>query len=75
MSNTTLDYGLDHKMRLYARHGIPEYWMGDIEGKRVFRPSRPGEGGYRVCDEVAFGAALEAVTIAGLAVETGRLKE
>ena len=74
ISDTTLAYDLGRKMRLYARHGITEYWVVDIEGKRILRHSGPEDDGYRVCDEGAFGGPLEAVTIAGLVVETGRLK-
>jgi Uma2 family endonuclease len=73
ISDTTLDYDLGRKMRLYARHGIPEYWVVDVDGKRILRHSGPGDDGYQVCDEVAFGAPLEAVTMAGLLVETARL--
>jgi Uma2 family endonuclease len=73
ISDTTLDHDLGRKMRLYARHGIPEYWVVDVDGKRILRHSGPGSDGYQVCDEVAFGAPLEAVTMAGLVVETGRL--
>lgn len=73
ISDTTLDYDLGRKMRLYARHGIAEYWVVDIEGKRILRHSAPAQGGYALCDEVAFGAPLAAVTIEGLVVETGRL--
>lgn len=73
VSDSTLDIDLGRKADLYARHGIPEYWVVDIEGKRVLLHSGPGDGGYQVCDEMAFGAPLAAVTIAGLVVETGRL--
>lgn len=39
VSDTTLRYDLQTKMSLYARHGIPELWVVDVEGKRlhVFR--------------------------------------
>jgi Uma2 family endonuclease len=39
VSDTTLRYDLQTKMALYARHGIPELWVVDVEGKRlhVFR--------------------------------------
>lgn len=73
ISDTTLAYDLSRKMRLYARHAIPEYWVVDIEGKRVLRHSEPGDSGYQVCDEVPFGAPLAVATIAGLVVETGQL--
>jgi Uma2 family endonuclease len=73
VSDSTLDIDLGRKADLYARHGIAEYWVVDIEGKRIVRHSGPEDDGYRVCNEVAFGALLEAVTIAGLIVETDRL--
>jgi Uma2 family endonuclease len=73
VSDSTLNIDLGRKADLYAKHGIPEYWVVDIEGKRILRHSGPGEGGYRVCNEVAFGVPLVAVTIAGLVVETERL--
>jgi hypothetical protein len=31
VSDTTLDYDRGEKLRLYARHGIPEYWIVDPE--------------------------------------------
>jgi Uma2 family endonuclease len=39
VSDTTLHHDLHTKMSLYARHGIPELWVVDVEGKRlhVFR--------------------------------------
>jgi Uma2 family endonuclease len=39
VSDTTLRYDLHTKMPLYARHGIPELWVVDVEGKQlhVFR--------------------------------------
>jgi Uma2 family endonuclease len=73
VSDSTLDIDLGRKANLYARHGIPEYWVVDVDGKRILRHSGPRDDGYQVCDEVAFGAPLEATTIAGLVVETGRL--
>ena len=35
VSDTTLRYDLDVKARLYATHGIPEYWVVDLVGNRV----------------------------------------
>lgn len=35
MSDTTIDYDRGTKMRLYAAHAIPEYWILDLVGKRV----------------------------------------
>ncbi len=36
ISDTTLTTDLDEKKRLYASMGIPEYWVIDVRGNRVF---------------------------------------
>ena len=40
---TSLDYDTTTKAKLYATAGIPEYWVLDLEGKRliVFRGPAP----------------------------------
>lgn len=35
VSDTTLRFDLGPKSRVYARSGIPEYWVLDIEGRRL----------------------------------------
>lgn len=44
VSDTTLRYDLERKGPLYARHGIPEYWVVDVAARRVhvFRAPRGG---------------------------------
>jgi Uma2 family endonuclease len=73
VSDTTLDYDLGRKARLYARAGIPEYWVVDVEGNRVLLHTNPAEQGYAERLEVPFGKRLVSGTIDGLAVETDRL--
>lgn len=36
ISDTTLASDLDEKKHLYAALGIPEYWVVDVQGQRVF---------------------------------------
>ena len=36
ISDPTLSTDLDEKKHLYAELGIPEYWVVDVQGKRVF---------------------------------------
>ena len=70
VSDTTLDIDLGRKLRIYARAGIPEYWVVDVQAGKVLQMWSPEAEGFRERREVALGERLEAVTIAGLAVPT-----
>lgn len=73
ISDTTLTFDLGRKLQLYARHGIPEYWVADVEGRVIHQMWSPGVGGYAERREHAFGERVEAATLAGVAVETTAL--
>ncbi len=47
VSDTTLRKDLDVKMPLYARHGVPEVWIVDLQNDRVRFHRTPQGGGYR----------------------------
>ncbi|NEP57849.1 MAG: Uma2 family endonuclease [Symploca sp. SIO2G7] len=47
ISDTTLTTDLDEKKRLYASLGIPEYWVIDVRGNRVFIFLLQGGGSYQ----------------------------
>jgi len=70
ISDTTLDEDLGRKMRLYAAHDIPEYWVADVERQCLHQMWSPREDGYAERREVALGGRVEAVTIPGLTLET-----
>lgn len=71
VSDTTLDYDRGTKMRLYAAHRIPEYWVMDLAGKRIEVYRQPGPSGYTERfeahddDELAIEALPGAVLRAG----------
>ena len=46
VSDSTLRYDLQTKMSLYARHGIPELWVVDVEGKRLHVFRNPAGAAY-----------------------------
>ena len=69
VAGPTLASDLSTKARLYAAAGIPEYWVADVEGKVIHQLWAPDGEAYRQRREVAFGARIEAVTVAGLVVE------
>lgn len=73
VADATLRSDLGTKARLYAKAGIPEYWVVDIGEKRLRQHwSAKGEA-YADFRETPFGGRIEAVTIEGLTVDTSRL--
>ena len=46
VSETSLRYDLQTKMKLYARHGVRELWVLDTAGKRLHVLRRPTDTGY-----------------------------
>lgn len=70
ISDTTLAEDLGRKMRLYGAHGVPEYWVADVEGGVIHQLWSPCADGYAERRTIALGQRVEAVTVPGLAVET-----
>ncbi|HET7131630.1 MAG TPA: Uma2 family endonuclease [Gammaproteobacteria bacterium] len=56
VSDSTLRYDLENKARLYAKHGIPEYWVFDLVNHCIVRHRRPGRARYAQRDEIVSGA-------------------
>ena len=47
VADTTLAYERDAKMPIYARHGIIETWLVDIQAQTVSIYQEPSTNGYR----------------------------
>lgn len=62
------------KPRLYARHGVPEYWVIHRGGGCAIRHTDPRADGYARQDEIKFGQRVESLTIEGIAIETADLR-
>jgi Uma2 family endonuclease len=73
ISDSTAEFDLGRKARLYARHGVPEYWVIHRERREVVQMWGPEGEAYAERQEVKFGERLSAATIDGLTVETARL--
>ncbi|MDO6413118.1 Uma2 family endonuclease [Sphingomonas sp. BIUV-7] len=73
VSETTLSNDLGRKAKLYARHGIAEYWVVDVTARVFHQMWRPEVDAYTKDRIVPFGYDLRAETITGLLVATGDL--
>jgi Uma2 family endonuclease len=60
VADTTIAYDRDVKAPLYARHGVPELWIIDIDHDVVLRFSEPAVSGYMRQERLARGATLQA---------------
>ncbi len=70
---TSLRYDRYTKGRLYAAHGVPEFWLVDVSGRRLVRHRAPEQGRYTVVDEPNVGTALELTALPGVTVDLRRL--
>ena len=66
---SSLGDDLGDKATLYAGHGVPEYWVVDVEARVVHRHSEPGANGYLQRTVVRFGERIDSATIAGLSLD------
>lgn len=74
VSASSLRHDLGRKLRLYARTGVPEYWVADVKGRRILRFHSPSGEAFAEQAEFAFGDMIASATIPGLLVDTARLR-
>ncbi len=72
VSDTTLDIDLGRKAALYARNGVAEYWVADIEGRQIWVHREPAGNGYARRETAAMGEPVEATTL-GVSIATDGL--
>lgn len=70
---STVKFDLGKKAMLYARHGIPEYWVLDVADRAIHQLWSPSEKGYAERRLVKLGEPVESITVEGLAVDTAGL--
>jgi Uma2 family endonuclease len=69
VADTTLTFDRDTKLPLYAKHGVPEVWILDLDAKRLEVYREPGAGSYHRKLE-----RTETESIAPLALPTAALE-
>lgn len=70
VADTTLRNDLGRKQKIYAREGVPEYWVVDVRHALIHQLWAPAETGYKMRREISFGSSIEGQSIAGLVIDT-----
>ena len=73
IADSTLDTDMGRKAHLYARHGVPEYWVVDLDAAVIHQMWLPHGETFEQRRDVPFGMSVASTTIDGLAVETKSL--
>lgn len=73
VADSSLRYDVDVKLPLYARHGIPEVWIVDLEHRRLEIYRRPDGDTYLEKHCPARGEAVIPAGLAECAVDVGDL--
>ena len=66
VSDTSLDFDRRVKARLYARHGIRQFWLIDLAGRTVEVHEGPGPDGY---DERSVHEGGQRLPVPGLEID------
>jgi Uma2 family endonuclease len=64
--DTALSYDRGRKLPLYARAGIPEAWIVDLQVEALERHTDPSGGAYRITMRVGRGKEIESLALPGL---------
>jgi Uma2 family endonuclease len=68
VAHTSLEYDRDTKLPLYGRAGIPEYWLFDVNNRRIARYTEPSINGYERLEEAYSGQSLTSTVLPGLVI-------
>jgi Uma2 family endonuclease len=68
VSDTSLAYDREVKLPLYARSGIPEVWIVDLEAGIIERHTEPSADGYGLVRRAGRGSSLQSEALPELVV-------
>ncbi len=71
VADTTLAFDRETKLPLYARHGVPEVWILDLETRRLEIYREPGAGSYHRKLERGEADAIAPVALPAAALQVG----
>ena len=73
VADSSLNYDRRIKIPLYARHGIPEVWLVDIEGRSLSVLRSPTAEGYEHENRLKVLGSLSPVALPEISVDLSRL--
>jgi Uma2 family endonuclease len=73
VADDSLAYDRDVKLPEYARCGIPEAWLVDVNAECIVQYTQPGPGGYGQTREWRRGETLTATGVDGLALRVEQI--
>ncbi len=73
IADATLRTDLGVKAKIYAAHGVPEYWVADVNERSIIQMWLPNADGYAQWRAVAFGSDISCEAIDSLIVKTATL--
>lgn len=73
VADTTLRTDMGRKAKIYAREGVPEYWVVDVRSRVIHVMWSPRGTTYTETRETAVGERVVSATIEGLSIATDTL--
>jgi Uma2 family endonuclease len=71
VAETTLAFDRETKLPLYAKHGVPEVWILDLDARRLEIHREPDEGGYRRKLERGEAESIAPMALPAAALQVG----
>jgi len=68
VSDSTIEYDRDVKLGLYARHGISEVWLLDVNAGEITVHREPTEGQYRLMRKPMADESVSPLLVPGVAI-------
>ena len=69
VSDSTLRYDRDVKVPFYARHGVPEVWIVDLQDNALLVYGSPGDGAYSRQTSMVQPKTVPVTALPGVAVD------
>ncbi len=63
VADSSIEYDLSDKLKLYAAAGIREYWVVNLQQQRIEVLREPAESGYRLTKAFAIGESLSPLAV------------
>ncbi|UUL82928.1 Uma2 family endonuclease [Sphingomonas qomolangmaensis] len=73
VADASLKHDLTRKAPLYAQHGIPEFWIVDLNARTIHQMTDPRPEGYASVEVHPFGARVASKLVPQIVLDSARL--